>query len=309
MPALLTHYEFFKQVEPNADRNGFIGSQGPDPFFYYGLGVWPSHFAKEMRQFGTFLHTIDPFVTFKFLLEYIMGARDIDKKPLIEFTKGMLSHYVLDRNSHPYIWYKSGFVTEKDNDSNKYFNSHARIEAAIDVLIMDHFKDKTTTFEAVKRDKKDIKLITKMIYALGRIAYREKNIKENSYKKAIKQMHTVAKVLYSKSGKKKAFIDKHFYSTSLSSMSEDKVENLKLDFLNLEHTEWRNCVTNLNPSKADFYEIFEKAKKEYIKDVKVFDNVLSGKTNILEIEKLFNKIDHNGFKLNSIKVYSDYIFK
>jgi hypothetical protein len=309
MPASLTHYEFYKQITKNPNSNGFIGAQGPDPFFFYGLGVSPNKKAKEFRAFGTYLHTVDPYITFKYLLEYIMGAKDEDKSILIDYTKGMLSHYILDKTCHPYIWYKSGFVTENDKDSKKYFNSHARIEGSIDVLIMDHFKDKTTTFDAVKFDKKSIKLITKMIYSLGKVAYKEPNIKLNTYKHALKNMHTVSKALYSKNGKKKAFIDKHFYNSPLSSMSEDKIENIKLDFLNLKHKEWRSCIDNKNPSKEDFLMLFVKAQKDYQKASVIFDNVLDGKTNILEIQKIFNGIDHNGFKLNSIKVYSDYIFK
>jgi len=309
MPALLTHYEFFKIVEPKASMIGLIGAQGPDPFFFYGYGILKSQKDKDLRNYGTLLHSVDPYITFKYLLEYIMGSLDNEKPVLIEFTKGLLAHYLLDRNCHPYVWYKSGFVTEQDNDPVKYFYSHTSIESAIDVLVMNHFKDNTTTFDSLKYDKKAMKIVTKMMFSLGKVCYQNKNIKIHSFKKAVDQMHFVQRALYSKTGKKKAWFDKHLRNTPLSSMSEDRIENLKLDYLNLNHKIWRNCVTNLNPRKDDFFKLLDDAKKEYKEFSKLFDDVLNGKTKITNIDKYFGKIDHNGFKVNSIKVYSDYIFK
>ena len=34
MPSTLTHYTFLTLVEPNISKIGFIGAQGPDPFFF-----------------------------------------------------------------------------------------------------------------------------------------------------------------------------------------------------------------------------------------------------------------------------------
>jgi len=309
MPSPLTHYEFLKESDKNATDIAFVGAQGPDPFFYYGHSVRFTKYAKSIRQYGSYLHGVDPYITFKFLLEYVIGANDEDKKTLFAFVKGLLAHYLLDKTCHPYIWYKSGFVTKNDNNKVKYFNSHTRIESAIDVLIMEHFHDSTNTVQSIKCSNKDLKLVSKMMFSLAKICYKNEDVSLNTYYKCIKQMRFTQRVLASKNGKKKAFIDKFFYNTPLSSMCLDQSKNLKLDFLNLNKKVWRDCVTNENPRKTTFYELFTSAQKEYVADIKVFENVVNGKTKITEIDSLFNEINHDGFKLNSIKVYSDYIFK
>lgn len=309
MPASLTHFEFFKIYDKDPQSIGYLGTQGPDPFFYYGHGIRSTKKAKELRKYGTFLHTVDPYITFKYLLEYIIGATEKERPVLISFVRGMFAHYILDKNAHPYIWYISSFATEEDNNEAKYFDSHTRIESAIDVLVMDHFKDDTETFNAVNYNINELDIVSKMMFSLGKGCYKNKHIKVNSYRKAIKHMRFTAKALYSKTGKKKAFFDKYLGKTPLSSMSEDKIENIKLDFLNLKHNTWTNCVTNKNPKNIDFYEIFDNAGKEYKKGLILFEAVIDGKEKPSSIDCLFNEIDHNGFKLNAVKKYSNYIYK
>lgn len=308
MPASLVHYEFYKKTTKNPEPIAYLGTQGPDPFFYYGLSISPTKSAKAIRKFGTFLHEVDPYITFKYLLEYVMGSKNEEKPILRPFLKGLLAHYLLDRNAHPYIWYISGFVTDSDKNYQKYFNNHASIESSIDVLLMHHYHDQTTPFESVNYNKNELKIVSKMMYSLGKGCYKNKYIKINSYEKAIKNMRTVHKVIYSKNGKKKEFFNKYLKNNPINIMCEDQLHNIKLDFLNLKHKEWRNCITNENPTNSNFYELFDNALKEYSHIVSIFTDVLEGKTKITSIEPLFNKVNHDGFKVGAIKKYYSIIF-
>ena len=308
MPASLTHYEFYKKATNNIDV-GTLGAQGPDPFFFYGNDISMTIKARGLRAYGTFLHKADPAVSFKYLMEYILGSDEKEQEILYTFTKGLLAHYVLDKTCHPYIWYKSGFVTKNDKSNFKYFAQHANIESTIDVLIMDHFKDETTTFEALKYNKKELKIVSKMMYSLGKGCYKNKYITEDSYYKAIKSMKFVSRALYSKTGKKKAFFDKFLGKTPLSPMSEPKLKDIKFDVLNLKHITWRDCVTNKNPRKDDFYKLFDNALVEYKKDLSFFDAIMNKTKKPSSLMTLFKGIDHNGFPLNSTKIYSDSFYK
>ena len=309
MPSLLTHYLFYKNINNNNEDIGIIGTQGPDPFFYYGSAISPTKSARSLRAFGTFLHKQDPAITFKYLLEYILGSNANEKPILTKYLHGMLAHYLLDKNCHPYIFYKSGFVTPNDNNKFKYFKNHANIESGIDVLMMDHFKDNTKTYEALRFNKKDLKIVSKMIYSLGKGCYKNKFIRENSFYKATKSMRFVTKFLYDKSGKKKKFFDKCLSFTPLSPMCEPKLKDIKLDFLNLKHNIFKDCVTNQNPRDCDFYTLFNNAKEEYKKDVIIFDKVLENKEKPSIVYTMFNKINHNGFKIDAEMKYFDSFYK
>lgn len=308
MPSVLTHFEFYKQAFNKLDI-GIIGTQGPDPFFYYGKAISPTKSARELRKFGTFLHKVDPAVTFKYLLEYIEGSCIQEKEVLITYLKGMIAHYILDKTCHPYIWYKSGFVTPGDNNKFKYFKNHADIESAIDVLLMDHFKDKTKTYEAISFNKKDLKIVSKMIYSLGRGCYKNKFIRMNSFYKAVKSMHFVNKALYDKNGKKKAFLDKYFGFTPASPMCEPQLSDIKLDFLNLEKKNWSNVVDNKVVGNFDFYELFFKALDEFKKVNEKIDLILKNKKSPSYVYEIFREINHDGIGLNQKLTYFDCIFK
>ena len=308
MPAVLTHYLFYKGATNNEDI-GIVGAQGPDPFFFYGNAVRLTKRAKELRAFGTFLHKQDPAVTFKYLLEYILGSQKCEQQILINYTKGMLSHYILDKYCHPYIFYKSGFVTEEDNNKFKYFKNHANIESGIDVLLMDHFKNITKTYEAIRFNKHDLKVVSKMIYSLGKGCYKNNYIKSNSFYKAVKSMKFVNKVLYDNDGKKKELFDKKLGFTPASPMCQPQLKDVKLDFLNLNHKVWRDCVTNENPRTDDFLKLFNNALKEYKKDALIFDKIFDGEEKPTIVNTIFDKIDHNGFKVGAKMKYFDSFYK
>ena len=67
MPSSLVHYIFAKSSKSEANSAYCLGSQGPDPFFYYGYTSIKAKNTKTIRQFGTFLHKIDPYKIVSFL--------------------------------------------------------------------------------------------------------------------------------------------------------------------------------------------------------------------------------------------------
>ncbi|MDF2657719.1 MAG: hypothetical protein K0Q94_510 [Paenibacillus sp.] len=132
MPNIWTHFIFGREL---ADLVGFqaasaspelrrvynIGCQGPDFLFYHRFLPWQK--TAGMPELGSAMHSrqCGPFLLD--LLEAVRG------KPLnapdTVFALGFLTHHILDRNAHPYVFYLSGF--------KKW--DHQRFEIFIDTLV------------------------------------------------------------------------------------------------------------------------------------------------------------------------------
>ncbi|MFA6755224.1 MAG: hypothetical protein WCR97_01760 [Bacilli bacterium] len=308
MPSSLTHYEFMKHLGIEYTDISIIGTQGPDPFFFYGLSLIPHLHAKKINSFGHFLHNIDSYITFRYFVEYIQGALDSEKPVLIDYLKGMYAHYVLDKHCHPYIFYISGFTVDAKDKTN-YFLPHAAIETSIDVLLLQKLGDSSLkSQDALICNNKKIKIVSKMICSLANDRFKKREIKENSFYKAVKQMRFVEKVLYSKSGRKKKFFNHFMHDSAINVMARPKTV-MPLDFLNLKHKTFYNCVTNKDPQNKDFYELMDDAKKEFFVKYPIIVDVINKKKTMNSMDNLFNSIDHNGFEVGTTKKYFDLIFK
>ena len=146
MPSLLTHAFFaddfyakhrsdktFLVKNPGAFR---LGSQGPDPLFFYGL--WPKRGIKISickEAFGSQLHRLDGEKLFTAMVEQLNSIENPEEKDVFaSFALGQFAHYMLDSNSHAFVYYWSGF--DKDGKlSGKYFYRHAHYEATIDSVL------------------------------------------------------------------------------------------------------------------------------------------------------------------------------
>jgi len=99
-----------------------LGCQGPDMLFYHRFwlgplaGVLPSLAGNIHRsRCGDFLLA---------MVDLAVGRAADD--PVVVYTAGFLTHHVLDRNMHPFVFYRSGF--------RKW--NHQRLEVALDALVV-----------------------------------------------------------------------------------------------------------------------------------------------------------------------------
>ena len=99
-----------------------LGCQGPDFLFYHNFLPWKKD--KKLNQLGSLMHTkaCGPFL--QDLLSHIQGRGLYN--PAVVYALGFLTHHILDRNMHPYVFYKSGF--------KKW--DHQRFEIIMDTLIV-----------------------------------------------------------------------------------------------------------------------------------------------------------------------------
>ena len=164
-----------------------------------------------------------------------------------------MSHYVLDRTCHPYIFYKTGFPLK----GTIFSIYHSLLETDIDVLMEENFNDKPSFKEMLKVDNKDLKLVSKMMKALADYLNKDR-IDEKSYYHSVKTMLTVNRCINSKIFGFRKFIFSHLMKNSvINSMSHPKLKNLdkNIDYLNLNenHPELHSEINKIQPSnQKDF---------------------------------------------------------
>jgi hypothetical protein len=133
MPNIWTHLIFGKELLEKLQHEAMLrdtqlkhvfnlGCQGPDFLFYHNF--WPWNRDKTMPQLGSGMHAKEcgPFLLS--LLKHVQGRGLYN--PAVIYMLGFISHHILDRNMHPYIFYKSGF--------KKWH--HQRFEIIMDTLIV-----------------------------------------------------------------------------------------------------------------------------------------------------------------------------
>lgn len=106
-------------------RNVFsLGCQGPDFLFYHNFLPWKK--GKTLNELGSLMHqdACGPFLLD--LVRQVQGRGLYN--PAVLYVLGFLTHHVLDRNLHPYVFYKSGF--------KKW--DHQRFEIIMDTIYAKH---------------------------------------------------------------------------------------------------------------------------------------------------------------------------
>lgn len=321
MPGPYTHYLFSKYNFKGHKKEFYVASQGPDVFFYYGIvNSYPlinvAKSKKEIRDFGGYLHTINPSITFAFFINYYKNIKDESiKENVLEFIKGFLSHYVLDRNCHPYIYYETGAPLE--DKTKPYHFYHMYFETLVDKNTEIYYKDKLKNKQKdfLSLDKKVAKEVSKMLYELSNYL-KFKGLNKNSYYNALKSMEKATYLINSN------FIHSLVFSKSLSKKRlyvmthPKKLEEApygKKDVMNKENREWFDTVNNESKGTYSFFDFFDNAKLDLTKGIDLIDSLIKDDLTIEELKIRFDEftrdINHDGVKPGSTKKYFDLLFE
>ena len=109
MPAYMTHKAAGEKV---LDKLGnemvknkklfYLGCQGPDVLY----SNW--HSLKSSLRLGLKMHKLRTRELMRHALDYLRQYNRGDKDALISYFAGMLTHYTVDKWTHPYIYGKAG---------------------------------------------------------------------------------------------------------------------------------------------------------------------------------------------------------
>ena len=122
-----THYYVGKQIlkdYKDLNTNYFLlGCQNSDIFYYYKFKV-----ETIPPNLGKLIHNSQIKNTFEKTFDYLSENKNLLVTK--SYIYGFITHYILDKNIHPFINSKSNF-------------NHKRLEADIDTYIVDKFLDKS----------------------------------------------------------------------------------------------------------------------------------------------------------------------
>ncbi len=143
MPALITHRLFGEEsierlpegiIESDDERSAFLlANQGPDPFFFR----FRTPHTGTCTELARVMHRSRMSSQFAALQEGVTRLQPADAGLGRAWTLGMLSHYVLDRNAHPFVYAQQWGIQEVDPDlTGAGSQVHAVIESDLDLLML-----------------------------------------------------------------------------------------------------------------------------------------------------------------------------
>jgi hypothetical protein len=300
MPSILTHHYFanlliekHKHHWPLLEKHSplvWLGSQGPDPFFFYGRAPFKSRLAKEsMNQFGSLLHSQAPHQSIWPLVQHGWfgpQANDVSKA----YVFGALTHYVLDRTCHPYVFYRTGF-DEHGALTDHYMADHAKLEVEMDLALILHL----TLSPSMYQPKVTLQVDPVSLQSISQLYFQAfpKHVHHEAYQQAVQDMKATYQFLYHGSWINRLLViliaGKRSLPFSLIHPNTIASERSKT-VLNLQHKKWRHPVTG-TASTESVIAFIETSEKMMDKMVKLFSQ---DKVNESLIKTWCEDIDYDG---------------
>ncbi|WP_174616191.1 zinc dependent phospholipase C family protein [Virgibacillus ihumii] len=256
MPNIWTHMLFSEEIVDAVIDNPYslskfepymkLGSQGPDPFFYYNF--WPWIKDEPVHDIGMALHTKHCGA---FLIDLIEKARNHEKE-VQAYVFGFVTHHILDRNAHPYIHYRAGYES----------GDHQKLEVLIDTLMMQKCCNlktwKVPVYKEIDVGSSLNKEIAELLNESIQKYYPDITpVKQAYIQKAYKDMKRALKILADPYGWKNKIMKSLINSYSHQPVTKD------VDYLNLNHQTWYHPATKV-PSTKSFIDLYNEARTEGI---------------------------------------------
>ena len=302
MPAALTHYLFaLENLSCAEDGEAFLlGTQGPDPFFFYGMVPWRKKEApKKIRDYGEWIHHHDFSPIYAEMARYAHSQSGEKKATLLSYLLGLWLHYCLDRACHPYVFYRSGF-DEEGQLKGHYGYAHKVFEALLDATLASQHKlpSAKKAMDCAENKVRDISAMWE--------GGSPETLSASTFCDSWRDYRTVEGFLQSKTGWKRAFWkilgkENVLYAFSYPTSLEKKA---RLDVLNLGRAEWKNPVTGV-PSNDSIPLLFAQAKELFLKGREAllrFGSEGEAEASLLALQ---SSLDHDGCLWGEKKKFKD----
>lgn len=277
MPALITHHLFGEEsidrlpqgvITSDEERIAFIlGNQGPDPFFFHML----TPRISDCTLLAQVMHRSRMSRQFSCLRDGVSHLQPRDANLGRAFALGLLSHYVLDRNAHPFVYEQQFGIVESDPELEASGSQvHAVLESDLDVLMLQLKRDGATVEdyppagEIVTTDRINRVAGVLMSYVAGRVYGID--IPAGEYAGAVADMQLLYRTIEPAGSAKTRAIALleglvHDYSL-LDGLAHRVKTELPERTGNLGHLAWKNPFTD-EVSNESFPEVFDRALVDY----------------------------------------------
>lgn len=305
MPALITHHLFGEEsidrlpqgvITSDEERIAFIlGNQGPDPFFFHML----TPRISDCMSLAQVMHRSRMSRQFSCLRDGVSHLQPRDANLGRAFALGLLSHYVLDRNAHPFVYEQQFGIVESDPELEASGSQvHAVLESDLDVLMLQLKRDGATVEdyppagEIVTTDRINRVAGVLMSYVAGRVYGID--IPAGEYAGAVSDMQLLYRTIEPAGSAKTRAIALleglvHDYSL-LDGLAHRVTTELPERTGNLDHLAWKNPFTG-EVSNESFPEVFDRALLDYECTVARF--IETG-----DMEAVTNHVNYSGRVLN-----------
>lgn len=312
MPNLLSHNllvkRFFLKEDKASDfQSSFLygnydflsmGTQGPDPLFYVGLlpknGL---HLITAKKKIGNKIHKTDGKKFFRLLIDRSYGIEnDKNRMRFQSFIFGQFAHYILDRETHPYILYTSGFG-EDGRISGKYHYLHANFESNIDASLAKKFKMNyflENPADVLVKDKDFLNIIDREFIPVLSNMYDTK-LPKHMYSNAMDNMRAVVSFMNHNNGWKKKILPKRILGPAMPDPNHLEWE----DCLNENKNAWLDPVTGQKHN--DSFTDLDNRALEIIESC--YHDILKYGFNYEVISKYLNGLNYYGTPVDSKFVY------
>lgn len=277
MPALITHHLFGEEsidrlpqgvITSDEERIAFIlGNQGPDPFFFHML----TPRISDCMSLAQVMHRSRMSRQFSCLRDGVSHLQPRDANLGRAFALGLLSHYVLDRNAHPFVYEQQFGIVESDPELEASGSQvHAVLESDLDVLMLQLKRDGATVEdyppagEIVTTDRINRVAGVLMSYVAGRVYGID--IPAGEYAGAVSDMQMLYRTIEPAGSVKTRAIALveglvHDYSL-LDGLAHRVTTELPERTGNLGRLTWKNPFTD-EVSNESFPEVFDRALVDY----------------------------------------------
>ncbi|MBE5905639.1 MAG: hypothetical protein E7277_02440 [Lachnospiraceae bacterium] len=314
MPGFYTHYLFGAMTFPqltNARTKSILknnkavytyGLQGPDFLFYF--------LPSQILHSGNLGSTMHERRTGCFLNHLINTRNEFvsqEERDIAEcYILGFIGHYVLDSVAHPYIYDRSGFVFQK---TQRYYSRHIELETEIDSDLLDYYKHRKPSqfpqYRLLTLTPQQRMVISACLTKALKKTYPEKFLNTGMMRMALSWMRSGTHLFADKNGWKKPMVrhieNRIFGYYPISFMIPTNQGNDFIDPTNILRDSWKNPWKPERSSNETFYEVFERAQKQYLELIHATEQVFASgttsfsTTSIAAWRKLIgNKSYHSG---------------
>jgi hypothetical protein len=128
MPAYLTHRAAGEEVYGRLNKTlipvekaFYLGCQGPDLLFYKIYKPWRS--CRKSLLLAVRMHREKTRELLAHALEFLKTYEGKDRDELLSYIAGFLTHYTIDKNTHPFVYGKAGSDASIHNATESMWDS------------------------------------------------------------------------------------------------------------------------------------------------------------------------------------------
>ena len=305
MPDLIAHHLFGHEVlnlMPASVRSDAVhnvadfdlGCNGPDPFFYYHTLPWQSgKHTSEVYSYGSLMHNRNISYLMERALEYVK------KYPVSRsYLYGFFCHYFLDRNTHPFVYYRAGF---HDDHNKKHY--HKRYEVGLDQYLLPikqntDFKHFHPT-HILRIGYMNLPVSTAVIRNLLKEVYNVR-MPEDFWRQSIEDFRNTILLLYAKTPMKRKIVQGVETVLGLSPLASSAMYPCPpedYDFLNEAHAPWKKPCKPETTRTESFLELYENGINEARRFFETLEQWLNGNATI---RQLLDMIGNRSFDTDEV---------